>query len=53
MKLPIYGWINVRLRMDKLLFLHGTMLVYGWINYVINLKLCEGVLGWVELLNEN
>ena len=32
MKLPIYGWINVRLRMDKLIFLHGKMLVNGWIN---------------------
>ena len=32
MKLPIYGWINVRLRMDKLPFLNGKMPVYGWIN---------------------
>ena len=32
MKLPIYGRINVRLRMDKLPFLNGKMHVYGWIN---------------------
>ena len=32
MKLPIYGRINVRLRMDKLPFLNGKMPVYGWIN---------------------
>ena len=32
MKLPIYGRINVRLRMDKLSFLNGKMPVYGWIN---------------------
>ena len=32
MKLPIDGWINVRLRMDKLPFLNGKMPVYGRIN---------------------
>ena len=32
MKLPIYGRINVRLRMDKFPFLNGKMHVYGWIN---------------------
>ena len=32
MKLPIYGWVNDRLRMDKLPFLNGKMPVYGWIN---------------------
>ena len=32
MKLPIYGWITVRLRLDKLFFLNGIMPVYGWIN---------------------
>ena len=32
MKLPIYGWVNDRLRMDKFPFLNGKMPVYGWIN---------------------
>ena len=32
MKLPIYGWVNDRLRMDKLPFLNGKMPVYRWIN---------------------
>ena len=32
MKLLIYGWINVRLRMDKLVFLNGKMRVYGRLN---------------------
>ena len=32
MNLPIHGWINVSLRMDKLPFLNGKMPVYGWIN---------------------
>ena len=32
MKLLIYGWVNDRLRMDKLPFLNGKMPVYGWIN---------------------